>query len=222
MAIKTMGCWLLLCVSATAFAQHESLSQCPGAQHWLHSRQQAVALEADVPGQPHKREQLLAMADQDQAIRAQLNAAGVKPDVALLERLRQLDGQHAAQLAQWMAAGNLPTAAQVGSDGMQALWLLVQHADAYPALQEQLLAHYSVLPDWGGMGGGRGAMLVDRVLRAQNQPQRFGTQFGRDAASGTLTMDPVEDATDLDAVRAAAGLMPMADYMCVLRAAHGG
>lgn len=222
MAIKAMGCWLLLCVSATAFAQDESLSQCPGAQQWLRSRHQAVAVKADVPSEPHHRAQLLAMADQDQAIREQLNAAAAKPDTALLERLRQLDDQHAAQLAQWMAAGSLPTAARVGSDGMQALWLLVQHADANPALQEQLLAHYKVLPDWGGMGSSRGAMLVDRVLRAQNKPQRFGTQFGRDAASGALTMDPVEDATVLDAVRAAAGLMPMADYMCVLRAAHGG
>ncbi|PPV06910.1 hypothetical protein XBLMG947_2128 [Xanthomonas bromi] len=35
--------------------------------------------------------------------------------------------------------GGLPNAAQVGRDGAAAAWLLVQHADADPAFQEQVL-----------------------------------------------------------------------------------
>lgn len=66
----------------------------------------------------------------------------------------------------------------------------------------------------------RHAMLVDRVLQTQGKPQRHGSQFSRDAATGHLAMAPVEDLSGLDALRAQAGLMPMADYACVLGASH--
>ena len=98
--------------------------------------------------------------------------------------------------------------------------MLVQHADADPSLQQALLAHYGQLPGLGGMTLGCYAMLVDRVLRAQGKPQRHGSQFSRDAGTGHLVMAPVEDAPGLDALRAQVGLMPIADYACVLGASH--
>lgn len=58
---------------------------------------------------------------------------------------------------------------------MNALWLLVRHADAEPRLQQALLDHYGALPQFGGMQGKHYAMLVDRVLRAQDKPQLYGS-----------------------------------------------
>ena len=174
----------------------------------------------DVPTQPALRAQLLAMEQRDQQLRIVLADAGGDSSAALLDQLRAMDTAHVARLRHWLAEGQLPTGQAVGADGMAALWLLVQHADADLSLQQALLGHYGQLPGLGGMAPSRYAMLVDRVLQAQGKPQRYGSQFSRDAATGHLAMAPVEDLSGLDALRAQVGLMPIADYVCVLGASH--
>jgi hypothetical protein len=78
-----------------------------------------------------------------------------------------VDRHNSAVLHSWLDAGQSPTDAAVGADGMSAVWLLAQHADADPVLQAKLLEHYGAVPDFGGIEGRRYAMLVDRVLRAR-------------------------------------------------------
>ena len=59
------------------------------------------------------------------------------------------------------------------------------------------------------------AYLTDRVLVAEGQPQRYGTQFYTD--KGELKPRPIEDEANVDARRKEVGLPPLAEYARQLR-----
>ncbi len=110
------------------------------------------------------------------------------------------------------SAKQWPGRTRLGSDGANALWLLVQHADNDPALQRRALelmmqaATSEVsLPDL--------ALLADRVLVNEGKPQRYGTQFKSDD-KGVMRMRPADTSSEaeLDARRASMGLPPLAEY----------
>jgi hypothetical protein len=60
------------------------------------------------------------------------------------------------------------------------------------------------------------AKLTDRVLLAAGKPQRFGTQF--DWYSGQFKLKGAGNIADIEANRQALGLMPLADYACMMNA----
>ena len=104
----------------------------------------------------------------------------------------------------------LPTRAQVGKEGVEAAFLLIQHADRDPDFQEAMLPLLEKAYAAGEVPGDALGMLTDRVLKARGRPQRFGTQMtGRD---GKMVMDSVEDPANLDQRRAKLGMTPMARY----------
>jgi hypothetical protein len=157
------------------------------------------------------------MADEDQKTRDAMIAAGMRDKSANLA-VGAADARHLRRLQQIVAAQGFPTAAQVGTDGMHAAWLLVQHADSDPAFQAQMLA--AVEPQVGhGVRAQDFALLTDRVLTAQGKPQRFGTQFAM--RDGALQADPIDDAAHVDQRRAGVGLMPLGDYACMLQVVYG-
>lgn len=217
MRLPWMG-WLASSSALGAVAWATATVRVPGCSARAPAQTGRKTMPLAVPTQPALRAQLLAMEQRDQQRRVVLGDAGGDPSAALLDQLRAMDAAYAARLRRWLAEGPLPTGQAVGADGMAALWRLVQHADL--SLQQALLDHDGQLPGLGGMAPNRHAMLVDRVLQAQGKPQRHGSQFSRDATTGHLAMAPVEGLSGLDALRAQAGLMPMADYAGVLGASH--
>jgi hypothetical protein len=112
-----------------------------------------------------------------------------------------------------------PTRAMIGDDGMEALWLLVQHADDDTAFQQRVLAHYSMPTQKGQFAPWDFAMLTDRVLIHQSKPQRYATQFGE--RDGKMQPGPIEDPDHIDERRASVGLGPLAEYACVIEAVYG-
>jgi hypothetical protein len=60
------------------------------------------------------------------------------------------------------------------------------------------------------------AKLTDRVLLAAGKQQRFGTQF--DWSSGQFKPKGTGNTADIEANRQALGLMPLADYACMMNA----
>jgi hypothetical protein len=58
-------------------------------------------------------------------------------------------------------------------------------------------------------------MLEDRVLVHRGGAQRLGTQFTA-ASGGLFRLKPIADTVGLDARRAAAGMLPMRQYVCLL------
>jgi hypothetical protein len=68
----------------------------------------------------------------------------------------------------------------------------------------------------------RGQLTVramDRVLLAQGKPQRYGTQVVFE--DGEPRPRPVENLGNIDSIREQIDLMPLNDYLCVLKHAYG-
>jgi hypothetical protein len=91
---------------------------------------------------------------------------------------------------------------------------IVQHN--WP-LQERVLALAKSLPP-GQISPEKLGMLEDRVLVHRDQPQRFGTQFNI-GPDGVFRLAPVSDMAGLEGRRAAAGMPPMSQYVCLLEEA---
>jgi hypothetical protein len=114
-----------------------------------------------------------------------------------------------------------PTVSLVGERAAHAAWLLVQHADARPELQERALALMRPLVASGEASGVDVAYLEDRVRVARGDAQLFGTQFGADE-NGVQRPFAIEDAARVDERRAELGLEPLAQYAQSLAEAYGG
>jgi hypothetical protein len=164
------------------------------------------------------RAELLRRLAADQAIRdsvtAALRAGGPVPD-ALARRMLAVDSANTRWLRPELARlGAFPTRAQVGADGVEAAFLLVQHADHDPAFQEAALPLLERAHAAGDVDGESVALLTDRVLRAQGRPQRYGTQA--DVVDGAVRLAPIADSAGVDARRRAMGMMALADSKRVL------
>jgi hypothetical protein len=136
------------------------------------------------------------------------NAAVVQIDAANLQRLKHIVTQD-----------GFPTRSMVGDDGVDAAWLLTQHADSDPAFQAQILEILAARVRHHAFDSAEFAMLTDRVLTHQGKPQRYGTQFGNDGSG--WKPGRMEDPAHVDRRRASVGLGPLAEYSCVIQAVYG-
>jgi uncharacterized protein DUF6624 len=155
------------------------------------------------------RDELLAMMTADQEARERLIKSDFK-DESALAAVTALDARHTSRLRQIIDAHGWPSTSLVGGDGAHAAWLLVQHADADPAFQRRCLDLMAKLPRTE-VSAKDVAYLTDRVLLAEAKPQRFGTQFEKNAA-GKWVPKRLEDPEHVDARRREVGLEPLADY----------
>ncbi|MEO7325612.1 MAG: hypothetical protein ABIW82_12355 [Dokdonella sp.] len=87
------------------------------------------------------------------------------------------------------------------------------------ALQKRLLEFLSARGAHGGLSGESIAMRTERVLRAQGQSQRYGSQFLFD--HGAWIVRPTEHEVPVDERRHVMDMPSRADYACALRALCG-
>jgi hypothetical protein len=173
------------------------------------------------PAKPELRERLIALAEHDMHMRAQLAATGAlyqgyHPD------MQRVHEANAAELESLI--GSLwPVAGDVGEDGLNAAWTIVQHAIAMPEFQRRYLAVIKRAVSEGAVPAWQAAMLEDRIRFFEGRPQVYGTQFDWDAA-GEMSPLPIDDPANVDARRRAVGLETLADAISKRRAeaARGG
>jgi hypothetical protein len=174
------------------------------------------------PTEPGLQQELLARVARDQAVRdtftEQLRATGTLTP-SLLASMRAVDSANLAWLKPQLRTNGFPTRAQVGVEGTKATALLIQHADADPGFQAEMLPFLEAAFQAGDLTGQEVAMLTDRVAKAQGRPQRYGTQST--VKDGRVTFDPIEDSAGVDARRAAMGLPPLAAYKMILDSVYG-
>lgn len=127
----------------------------------------------------------------------------------LLSVVHKIDGENVQWLKQTVDKQGWPTNSLVGSDGANAAWLLVQHADADLKFQRKCLNLMAALPK-NEMSQNDLAYLTDRVLLAEGKKQIYGTQF--DWIDGKLQPQPLEDEVNVDKRRAEVGMSPLAEY----------
>ena len=144
------------------------------------------------------RDELVAMAEQDQAERT---GGGTLNDEPRTERLKEIIAEHG-----W------PTLALVGKDGEDAAWLIAQHSDLDPEFQAQALELLRAAVAEGQASPGNLAYLEDRVRAGRGEPQLYGTQVGC-GRNGRPRPGPIEDPAGLDERREQAGLPPYDRYL---------
>ncbi len=163
------------------------------------------------------RTQLLAMAENDLRLRAELEADG-----SLFRgydpRMRAMHDANAARLAGIFDTLGWPGEPQVGREGAKAAWLIAQHAIAQPTLQRRALAALQAAARRGDVPALYAAMLEDRIRCFEGRPQRYGTQFDWDA-EGQMSPLPVEEPDGVDARRKEVGLGPLAHEVRARQAA---
>ncbi len=102
----------------------------------------------------------------------------------------------------------------------QRMWLLVQHADAYPAFQREILKRLEPLVAAGETTPQNYAYLFDRVALADKQPQKYGTQVR--CKNGHYEPINLSDPDHVDERRASVGLQSMAQYQAQMESLRPG
>jgi hypothetical protein len=126
-------------------------------------------------------------------------------------------------LRELVAGKGFPTAAQVGEEGVNRAWLLMQHMDDDPQFQAALLPVLEQRFADRELSGDDLARFTDRVLKAQGKPQRYGTQFSpEEMGSAYFGLPDEASLREVEANRRALGVMPLADYTCMMRVARIG
>jgi hypothetical protein len=120
------------------------------------------------------------------------------------EEMAAVDADNTAWLAGVIDRRGWPLRSRVGDRAATAAWLLAQHAEAQLDLQRQCLQLLTDAADRGEADPGNLAYLTDRVLCAEGQPQRYGTQFWT-GSDGTIAgvVDDAAVGLDRGALRAA-------------------
>ena len=179
----------------------------------------AAQQPAPVPAQPtytkpELRTELLAMRDEDQAIRKRWIAD--QGNKQIIDEMNALNVRHVARVQEILKDTGWPTVAMVGKDGSGAVWIILQHAT--PQVLKASLPLMKAAVDRGDIGGGLYATSVDRDRRNDGLPQIYGSQF--DTSNGKCEPQPIEDPEHVDERRKAVGLNPLSEYTAQLCAMY--
>jgi len=158
---------------------------------------------------------LCAAAAHDLAVRQQLLDRGVLAQ-GYHPEMRAVHEANADLLGAIVSELGWPDALRFGQDAASAAWLIVQHAIGRPDLQRSALERMraSDAAPW------QCAKLEDRIAFFEGRPQRFGTQFDWNDA-GEMVPWHIADPDRVDALRAEAGLPPLAEQAAAMRANAG-
>jgi hypothetical protein len=191
---------------------------CPGAAAWqeAHPEELPAAVDARDAARhftlPELRRELETRFALDQKTRRTYLSAPLDPQWR--EAVLRMDAANLIWLKQLIRTTGVPTAEQVGENGVKWTWLLVQHADADPTFQASVVPEFARRFEAGELSADAFAKLSDRVLVAAGKPQEFGTQF--DWLYGHFDPKGSVDLAAIDARRRKIGLMPLADYACLV------
>lgn len=169
---------------------------------------------------PALRDELLALVEADQAERFEaIEAAGSLEGVpdSVRDALARRDSARTDRLREIVAEHGWPRAALVGTDGVAAAFLVLQHSPDR-VLMAVLLPEIERAYEAGEIAGQSVALLTDRVRLAAGLPQRYGTQM--DVVDGEAVLRPTEPG-DLDARRAAMCMVPLDVYTDLQRVMYG-
>lgn len=115
-----------------------------------------------------------------------------------------------------------PNFAVAGEQGSTNFWLLVQHQDAHPEFQEEVLKTMKAAVDDQKASAADYAYLTDRVKVNTGQLQIYGTQMQLNPEGTSYEPKPIIDPEKLNERRAAVGLSTIEDYIQLMNTRHSG
>ena len=156
------------------------------------------------------RQELTERGKTDQAVREGFGVGGVL-DTAQIAAMERTDSANTTWLKTYVARWGWPTAAQVGREGVEVAFLIVQHAVHDTAFMRAMLPAIEEAHRRGDLNGGAVALLTDRVEVKAGHPQIYGTQLS--LKDGRWVLDPIADSATVDIRRKRMGLPLLADYL---------
>jgi len=153
---------------------------------------------------------LLEMEARDQALRAELAAAGVLHD-GYHPRMEELHRANASRLRQIVAVFGWPGQALVGEAGARAAWRIAHNAISEPDFMRQCRELLDAASQKQDAPRWQFAMIDDRIRVYEGKPQRYGTQL-RNGPDG-VEPHPLENASRVNSMRMQAGLPPLAQTL---------
>ena len=157
------------------------------------------------------RRELLEMRTADQKLRELPAISDSMRSASFLHRMAAEDSLRGARLKQLVEKYGWPGKSIAGEDGATSAFLIVQHNGF---LQGEMLELMKRQPA-GEVSPADLAMLEDRFNVQQGRPQRFGSQL-KSPGEKTIEYYPIEDIAGVEARRAAAGLIPLSVYSCII------
>jgi hypothetical protein len=154
----------------------------------------------------------------DQTVRIGFTAATAL-DTGFVRASMGIDSILTRELRTIIDSAGWPTRSMVGKQAADAAFLILQHSPS-DAFQRASLTLLQAAARAGEADPGNIALLTDRIRTHDGRPQLYGTQFR--IVDGELMPYPIENLEMLDQRRNAAGLMPMAEYVKLLRQTYEG
>jgi len=166
------------------------------------------------------QERLLAMEISDQKIRKKITEYGSDQiPKEFLETVKQIDSNNTDELKKIVIEHGWPTKKLVGSKGVSAAFLIVQHSSDIEfkfSLLPSLKASYR---NGEGISGQQIALFTDKILTTKGKKQIYGTQF--DVKKSEIIFRPIENEKTVDGLRAELKLPPLGYYKKVLEELYG-
>jgi hypothetical protein len=168
--------------------------------------EQPLALvPANYPSNPTLRKRLMSMLKSDQEVRSDRWRAEKKEE-SQDEAMAKVDAENLPQVEAIIGRSGFPDAAQVGRNGVSALFFLVQHTMKL-SLMKQALAQAKPLYEKGDLPPVYFALLTDRIQLMQHNAQIYGTQFAVDRKGGFLF--PIADFANVNQRRLQMRMAPL-------------
>lgn len=111
-----------------------------------------------------------------------------------------------AELEQFVNRCGWPSKTAFGIGAVEAAYIIVLHAPLQ--FKQKYLPVMTQAEKAGELESSNLAYITDKILVAQNKPQRYGTQVHALDSSGTIVPFPIENESRVDELRAAAGIIP--------------
>lgn len=156
--------------------------------------------------------ELLRMQTEDIAMRRELIDAGELYKYGYHPRMAEVHRKNNARMREIVAQHGWPGRTLVAEEGSEAAWLIVQHAILDPDLQQRCVELLTDAVAKGEAPARHLAMLTDRVLMEQGEPQIYGCITVGDDQGGVVLWK-VADPDQVDERRREVGLPPLAENM---------
>jgi hypothetical protein len=159
------------------------------------------------------RAELLRMRNDDQEIRNKMVEEGMDiamKDTQLMLKMVHLDSVYTKRLKMLLGSSPWFSKDEIGSKGLEAAFILVQHSPDYE-FQKRSLPFIEKQAKNGDVSMQDYALLLDRTLMHDNNPQKYGTQVIE--VKGEWVPDQIEDELNVDKRRSEIGLFPMQQYV---------
>lgn len=183
---------------------------------WANLEQQAIAKEQLYMGtlkMPALRKEINSMTLNDQKLRfQQAQAQSDSLAQAISRQIAISDSNNTNHAKSILKQYGWPTISQIGEDGQNNLWLIVQHSDQDIQFQRAALLAMEKLKGTKELNLDNFAFLYDRIRCNLNNKQVYGTQVVWSSNGEASAFRPIENESNADELRGQLGLVSLEIY----------